>query len=82
VRVKSFAELTEVIEKAKQNSLPSRETEIQKLVEASSPHPGESATRIIEIVYQDLVKGSALVSKSEIRETPWELVSGREPFED
>jgi CDP-glycerol glycerophosphotransferase (TagB/SpsB family) len=82
VRVKSFAELTEVIENAKQNSLPSRETEIQKLVEASSPHPGESATRIIEIVYQDLVKGSALVSKSEIRETPWELVSGREPFED
>jgi CDP-glycerol glycerophosphotransferase (TagB/SpsB family) len=82
IRVKSFAELTEVFKNAKQNSLPSRETEIQKLVEASSPHPGESATRIIEIVYQDLVKGSALVSKSEIRETPWELVSGREPFED
>ena len=82
IRVNSFAELTKVIEKAKQNSLPSRETEIQKLVEASSPHPGESASRIIEIVYQDFVKGSALVSKSEIHETPWELVSGREPFED
>jgi CDP-glycerol glycerophosphotransferase (TagB/SpsB family) len=82
IRVKSFAELTEVINNAKQNSLPSRETEIQKLVEASSPHPGESASRIIEIVYEDFVQGSDLISKSEIHETPWELVSGREPFED
>jgi CDP-glycerol glycerophosphotransferase (TagB/SpsB family) len=83
IRVKTFAELTEMIEKAKNNSLPSREKEIQKLVEASSPHPGESASRIIKIVYDDFVGGpSPLVSKDSIKATPWELAAGREPFED
>jgi CDP-glycerol glycerophosphotransferase (TagB/SpsB family) len=83
IRVKTFAELTEMIEKAKNNSLPSREKEIQKLVEASSPHPGESASRIIEIVYDDFANGpSPLVSKESIKATPWELTPGREPFKD
>jgi CDP-glycerol glycerophosphotransferase (TagB/SpsB family) len=83
IRVKNFAELTEVIEKGKNYSLPSRENEVQKLVEASSPHPGESASRIIEIVYEDFVGGpSPLVSKEAIKATPWELAAGREPFED
>ena len=83
IRVKDFAELTEMIALAKNDSLPSREQEIQKLVEASSPHPGESASRIIEIVYEDFVNGpSPLVSKAGIKATPWELAPGREPFED
>jgi hypothetical protein len=83
IRVKNFAELTEMIEKAMNNSLPSREIEIQKLVEASSPHPGESASRIIEIVYDDFDSGpSPLVPKESIKATPWELAAGREPFED
>jgi CDP-glycerol glycerophosphotransferase (TagB/SpsB family) len=83
IRVKNFAELTEMIEKAMNNSLPSREIEIQKLVKASSPHPGESASRIIEIVYDDFANGpSPLVSKESIKATPWELTPGREPFED
>jgi CDP-glycerol glycerophosphotransferase (TagB/SpsB family) len=83
IRVKTFAELEDMIEKAKNNSLPSREIEIQKLVEASSPHPGESASRIIEIVHEDFVSGpSPLVSKEAIKATPWELAAGREPFED
>jgi hypothetical protein len=84
IRVKSFSELTEMIERAKNHSLPSRHKEIQKLVDASSPHPGESASRIIEIVYRDFTDGSPspLVSKEAIKATPWELASGREPFED
>jgi CDP-glycerol glycerophosphotransferase (TagB/SpsB family) len=83
IRVKTFAELTEMIQKARNNCLPSRENEIQKLVEASSPHPGESASRIIEIVYEDFVSGpSPLVPKESIKATPWELAAGREPFED
>ena len=83
ISVKDFAELTGMIEKAKTHSLPSREKEIRKLVEASSPHPGESASRIIEIVYEDFVNGpSPLVSKEAIKATPWELAAGREPFED
>jgi hypothetical protein len=72
-----------MVEKAMNNSLPSRENEIRKLVEASSPHPGESASRIIEIVYEDFANGpSPLVSKESIKATPWELTPGREPFED
>jgi len=83
IRVKTFSELTEMLEKAKNNSLASREIEIQRLVEASSPHPGESASRIIEIVYEDFANGpSPLVSKESINATPWELAAGREPFED
>ena len=83
IRVKNFTELTDTIQKAKNNSLPSRENEIQKLVEVSSPHPGESASRIIEIVYEDFVSGpSPLVSKEAIKAVPWELAAGREPFED
>jgi CDP-glycerol glycerophosphotransferase (TagB/SpsB family) len=83
IRVKTFSELTEMLEKAKNNSLTSREIEIQRLIEASSPHPGESASRIIEIVYEDFANGpSPLVSKESIKATPWELAAGREPFED
>jgi CDP-glycerol glycerophosphotransferase (TagB/SpsB family) len=83
IRVNNFAELTEMIELAKNGSLPDRKQEIQKLVEASSPHPGESASRIIEIVYQDFINGpSPLVSKEAIKATPWELAAGREPFAD
>jgi CDP-glycerol glycerophosphotransferase (TagB/SpsB family) len=83
IRVNNFEELTKMIERAKNNCLPSRKIEIQKLVEASSPHPGESASRIIEIVYEDFVGGpSPLVSKEAIKAVPWELAAGREPFED
>jgi CDP-glycerol glycerophosphotransferase (TagB/SpsB family) len=83
IRVRTFEELSQVIENAQSGSLPSRETEIQKLIEASSPHPGESASRIVEIVYEDFVAGpSPLVSKEAIKAVPWELAAGREPFED
>jgi len=83
IRVRTFEELTEVIENAQSGSLPSRETAIQKLLEASSPHPGESASRIVEIVYENFVAGpSPLVSKEAIKAVPWELAAGREPFED
>jgi hypothetical protein len=66
-----------------ESSLPDRSEQIQKLIEASSPYPGESAKRIVEIVYEDFAKGpSPLVSKSAITATSWELTPGREPFED
>jgi CDP-glycerol glycerophosphotransferase (TagB/SpsB family) len=57
IRVMSFTEFEQVLSLAKSNNLPSRQAEIAKLVETSSPHPGESAKRIIEIVYQDFVTG-------------------------
>jgi CDP-glycerol glycerophosphotransferase (TagB/SpsB family) len=83
VRVKTFEELKEVITLARKSGLPDRSEQIQKLIEASSPYPGESAKRIVEIVYDDFANGpSPLVSKSAISATAWELTPGREPFED
>jgi CDP-glycerol glycerophosphotransferase (TagB/SpsB family) len=83
VKVKTFEELMELLAVARESGLPDRSEQIQKLIEASSPYPGESAKRIIEIVYDDFDNGpSPLVSKSSISATPWELAAGREPFED
>ena len=83
VKVKTFEELKELLAVARESGLPDRSEQIQKLIEASSPYPGESAKRIIEIVYDDFANGpSPLVSKGTISATPWELAAGREPFED
>jgi CDP-glycerol glycerophosphotransferase (TagB/SpsB family) len=83
VKVKTFDELKEVLVVARESGLPDRSEQIQKLIEASSPYPGESAKRIVEIVYDDFANGpSPLVSKEAIKATPWEQVAGREPFED
>ena len=83
VKVKTFDELKEVLAVARESGLPDRSEQIQKLIEASSPYPGESAKRIVEIVYDDFANGpSPLVSKESIKATPWEQVAGREPFED
>jgi hypothetical protein len=83
VRVKTFSELETLLETVAKNGLPDRTAEIKKLIEASSPYPGESAKRIVEIVYQDFVNGpSKLIDKASITSTAWEHVPGREPFED
>jgi hypothetical protein len=58
---------------------------LSKLIEASSPYPGESARKIVEKVFEDFTGPggpSLLVDKSGIKEVPWELVAGREPFLD
>lgn len=85
VKVKNFAELEQAILSARENGLPSREIEIKKLIEASSPNLGESARLIVEQVWKDFAGPngpSQLVDPTLITETPWELVPGREPFED
>ena len=85
VRVRTFSELESAIQESRANGLPDRSAAIQKLIEASSPYPGQSASRIIEQVYLDFAGPSGpspLVDKDTIKELPWELVPGREPFED
>jgi hypothetical protein len=83
--VKTFADLEKAIHDSRANELPDRSSEIQKLIEASSPYPGQSAAKIIEQITKDFAgpQGpSPLVDKTKIIEVPWELVAGREPFED
>ena len=85
VRVKTFAELEKEIFNSRTNGLPDRKKQIAKLLEASSPYPGESARKIVEKVFEDFTGPngpSPLIDKSKIKEVPWELVAGREPFLD
>ena len=85
IRVSSFSEFEDAVELAKSGRFPDRSAEIAALRAAASPYPGEAATRILEIIYRDFSgpRGpSELVDKSVIRETAWEYVPGREPFED
>jgi len=85
VRVKSFSELEKAIAFARQDGLPDRSAEIRQLAEASSPYPGEAAARILEQVFLDFAGPngpSSLIDTGELTELPWELVPGREPFED
>lgn len=85
VRVSTFGELQEVILKARKDGLPSRTKEIQSLVEASAPFPGQAAKLIVKKVLDDFsaqTGPSPLVDKSKINEVAWELTPGREPFED
>ncbi len=85
VRVKTFAELEREIANARANGLPDRSKQIAKLIEASSPYPGESARKIVEKVFEDFTGPngpSPLIDKSKIKDVPWELVAGREPFLD
>lgn len=85
VRVQGFEEMVSVLDQVKQSGLPTRDREIAELIEVCSPNPGESAERIVEIVYQhylDTDGSPELVEVSRITETAWEFVPGREPFED
>lgn len=85
IRVKTFEELIELIREIRENGLPDRGPEIEDLVAISSPYPGESARKILEAVLEDFnspTGPSELIQPALISQIPWELVPGREPFED
>lgn len=85
VRVRTFEELVDVLNQIQQKGNLDRTEQIAKLVEAVSPNPGNAAQLIVDQVYKDFkgIQGpSSLVDPSSITQTPWELVPGREPFED
>jgi CDP-glycerol glycerophosphotransferase (TagB/SpsB family) len=85
IKVATFSELEDAISSARTNGLPDKTKEIKQLALASSPFPGEAASRILEQVFTDFAgpKGpTALINTGELIELPWELVPGREPFED
>jgi hypothetical protein len=79
VRLNSFAEFVAGFDFVLEAGLPDRSAEIAALREASSPYPGESAARIVEIVAAD---HSGLVDPSLVTEVPWERQPGREPLDD
>ena len=85
VRVGTFSELEDAISLARANGLPEKTKEIEQLALASSPHPGEAAIRILEQVHLDFVGPdgpTAFINPEELTQLPWELVPGREPFQD
>lgn len=84
-RVNTFAELELAILNAQRGEYDDRADAVDKLKAASSPFPGLSAQKIVEVMIQDFSGPngpSELVDKSLIWETAWEFVPGREPFED
>jgi CDP-glycerol glycerophosphotransferase (TagB/SpsB family) len=85
IKVSTFSELEDAISSARANGLPDRTKEIEQLALASSPFPGEAAKRILEQVYLDFAGPNgptSLINTGELTQLPWELVAGREPFED
>jgi hypothetical protein len=85
IRVTSFTELESTVRLARDHGLPDQSLQIQKLIDASSPYPGQSAKKIVEQVFLDFAGPdgpSPLVDKGAINQVPWELVAGREPFDD
>jgi len=85
IRVTSFTELESTVRQARDHGLPDQSLQIQQLIDASSPYPGQSAKKIVEQVFLDfagLDGPSPLVDKGAINQVPWELVAGREPFDD
>jgi CDP-glycerol glycerophosphotransferase (TagB/SpsB family) len=85
IKVATFSELEGAISSTRANGLPDKTKEIEQLAKASSPYPGEAAKRILEQVYLDFAGPNgptALINTGELAELPWELVPGREPFED
>ena len=85
VRVGTFSELEDAISLARANGLPEKTKEIEQLALASSPHPGEAAIRILEQVHLDFAGPdgpTAFINPDELTQLPWELVPGREPFQD
>jgi CDP-glycerol glycerophosphotransferase (TagB/SpsB family) len=85
LKVSTFSELEDAISSARADGLPDKTIEIEQLAKASSPYPGEAAKRILEQVYHDFAGPNgptALINTGSLAELPWELVPGREPFED
>ena len=85
IRVTDFSQLENAIREARDHGLTDRSLQIQKLIDASSPYPGQSAKKIVEQVFLDFAGPdgpSPLVDKGAINQVPWELVAGREPFDD
>lgn len=85
IRVQEFKELVYVLDQVRFSGLPTRDSEIDRLISVCSPNPGESAKKIVERVYEDYREADGsppLVDLAAITETAWEFVPGREPFED
>jgi len=85
LRVRTFNEFLDVLNQIQQSGDQDFGSKIARLIQATSPDPGNAAKLIVERVYSDFagIQGpSALVEPKEISQTPWELVPGREPFED
>lgn len=82
LRIGSFAEFADRFDEIRAQGLGDYTTQIERLRQAASPYPGESAARIVEIVADDFELQTPLVDKSDVTELPWELGPGREPLVD
>jgi hypothetical protein len=81
-RIGSFAEFANRFDEIRTNGLGDYSAAIERLRQAASPYPGESAARIVEIVATDFAAETRLVDKNSITEVAWELGPDKEPLVD
>lgn len=81
-RISSFAQFANRFDDIRANGLGEYSAAIERLRQAASPYPGESAARIVEIVATDFATETPLVDKKSITEVAWELGPGKEPLVD
>jgi hypothetical protein len=81
-RISEFSEFVDRFDAIRQNGLGECSAQIDRLREAASPYPGESAARIIEIIASDFAAETPLVDKSKIAELAWEFGPDKEPLVD
>jgi len=81
-RIGSFAEFADRFGQIRAEGLGDYSAQIERLRQAASPYPGESAARIIEIVAADFAAETPLVNKSSITELAWEFGPDKEPLID
>lgn len=81
-RVDSFAKFVERFDEIRANGLGDYTAQIEALRMAASPHPGEAAQRIAQLVAEDFAAETPLVDKSAITELAWEFGPDKEPLVD
>ena len=81
LRVSSFEQFLEVFPSIRENGIPGREEQLQRLREAAMPFPGQAAGKIQEIIAEE-AGASELVDPTLLSETPWERRPGTESATD
>jgi CDP-glycerol glycerophosphotransferase (TagB/SpsB family) len=82
IRINSFEQFEMVFDEIRAHGLPEYYAEIGRLRDAASPHPGEAAAKIIEVVVEDFAAETPLVNPSVVTEIAWENRPGAEPAWD
>ena len=81
-RIHAFSQFVERFDEIRSQGLGDYSAAIERLRQAASPHPGEAAARIAEVIAADFAANTPLVDKAAITELAWEFSPDKEPLVD